>query len=45
MQRARLGERMLNEQMAVLQATGQILLVFCRKAASGLGSSSTGRQE
>ena len=45
MQRARLGERMLNEQTSVVQTTAQMLQEICRKAASGLGSSGTGRQE
>ena len=45
MQRARLGERMFNEQMAVLQTTAQILQEFCNKVASDLGGRSTGRQE
>ena len=42
---SRLGERMLSEQMAVVQTTAQMLQEFCRKAASGFGVGSTGRQE
>ena len=45
MQRARLGERMPSEKMAVVQTTAHILQDFGRKAASGLGDSSTGQQE